>query len=373
MHIAHLIDMLEIGGAEKLLVLFAEEAKARGIKVTIISLIPKKASDVIIADLESFGAHVIFLSIYKVYDPTALPKLLTVLRREKIDILQTHLQHSNILGVLAGSFLHIPVIGTLHSTNSRTSGKLSSLRISSERYLLRHVASRVVAVGRMIGEIYRDRLIDRNVDIVPNPVRRIPALSEDERNTIRREVAGNPKRFLILTVGRLRLEKGLQDLLIAFAQIHAQHPSTMLVVVGDGEILDELKSQAASLGLAESAHFTGARDDVPKLLAAGDMFVSSSYREGLSLAMLEAMAAGLPILATRVGDAEFLLKDGRGVMVTPHDVPALVNGISTLIENLQKMKEIGSAARTFVEANYSPSQWMERLLGIYEQARNNAN
>lgn len=373
MHIAHLIDSLGIGGAQKLLVLFAEQAQARGLKVTVICLAARKANAAIIADLESFGAHVVLLSIYKLYDPTALPKLLMVLRREKVDVLQTHLRHSNILGALAGRLMNIPVAATLHSTHARPNGRFFRLRFWGEQMLLRYGVRRVIAVGQMIGEIYRDRLIDREVDIIPNPVKPSPRFSQPERDALRREIAGDPERFLILTVGRLRPDKGLTDLLTAFAQTHAKHPSAMLVVVGDGEILGELKLQAASLGLAEAVFFSGARDDVLGILSASDMYVSSSYREGLSLAMLEAMAAGLPIVATQVGDTEFLLNEERGLIVPPHDVSALADGMCDLIEHPQKTKEIGRAARAFVEANYSPSQWMDGLLDVYAKARNHAN
>lgn len=373
MHIAHLVDSLSIGGAQKLLVLFAEEAKSRGLQVTVISLTTKDSNDVIIAELESLGVHIVFLTIHKLYDPSALPKLLMVLRNEKIDVIQTHLRNSNILGVLAGRLLNIPVMATLHSTHARRNGGFFRLRIMTEQLLLRFGARRVIAVGQRIGEMYRDRLVDKKVDIVPNPVKPGPELSQEQRSSLRQEIIGDSERFLILTVGRLKPEKGLQDLLAAFAQVREKHPSTMLVVVGDGEIIGELKSQAASLGLAEDTRFTGERNDVPELMIASDIFVSSSYREGLSLAMLEAMIAGLPVLATKVGDTEYLLNEGRGLIVPPHDVAALVHGMCYLIENPRKMKEIGYAARRFVEANYSPSQWMDKLLGVYEQARNYAN
>ncbi|MHB8776915.1 MAG: glycosyltransferase [Anaerolineales bacterium] len=368
-----MIDSLSLGGAQKLLVLFAEEAKVRSLKVTVISLTTKDSNDAIAAELESLGVRIVFLTIHKLYDPTALSRLLMVLRNEKIDVIQTHLRNSNILGVLAGRLLNIPVIATLHSTHARPIGRFFRLRIITEQLLLRFGARCVIAVGQRIGDMYRDRLIDKKVDIVPNPVKFSSELSQEQRSTLRHEIAGDSQRFLILTVGRLKPEKGLHDLLSAFAQVSERHPSAILVVVGDGEMLGKLKSQAASLGMVDDVRFTGSRNDVPGLMSASDIYVSSSYREGLSLSMLEAMAAGLPIVATKVGDTEFLLKDGRGLMVAPHDTPALVDGMCCLIENPVRMKEIGCAARKYVEANYSPSQWMEKLLGVYEQARNYAS
>lgn len=373
MHIAHLIDSLGMGGAQKLLVLFAEEAKLRDLKVTVICLSTRYTDDTIVASLKSFGVQVVILSINKLYDPAALPKLLSILRTKRVDILQTHLRHSNILGVLACKLINIPVIATLHSTHANPRGNFFQLRIWTEKLLLRFSASYVVAVGQVIGEIYGSVLVDKKVDIIPNPVKRVVIHSEEERRALRNGIDNNAERFLIFTVGKLKPEKGISDLLTAFVGVSERHPSAMLVVVGDGALLNELKSQATLLGLENNIWFAGARDDVPDLLSIGEMYVSSSYREGLSLAMLEAMAAGLPIVATKVGDTELLLNDGRGVIIPPHNVSAITEAICYLIENPKKMKECGRAARAFVEANYSTDQWMDRLLGLYGKAQINAN
>ncbi len=375
MHIVHMIDNLGVGGAQRLLVLFAEEARLRGIKATVISLGARNTSSLMVDALESQGVQVVLLSIYKLYDLAALPGLLKALRRQNIDVLQTHLRHSNILGVIAGRLMNIPVVATLHSTHANPVGRFFKLRLLSEKFLLRFGANRIIAVGQMIGEIYGKKLIDKKVDIVPNPVKSGPALNLEKRNALRQEIAGNSDRFLVLTVGRLKPEKGLRDLLMAFAQVHEKHPATMLIVVGDGEIKikSDLASQVSLLGLTEDVCFTGERNDVQNILAAGDMYVSSSYREGLSLAMLEAMAAGLPTLATNVGDSEILLNDGRGLLVPPHDATALVDGMCFFIENPQKMEETSCSARQFVEANYSPGRWMDRLFDVYEKARSDAN
>jgi hypothetical protein len=162
MHVVHLLDSLEMGGAQKLLVLFAEEASARDIKVTVISLSTKGVSDAIVSELKSFGVRVEFLTIYKLYDPTALPRLLRVLRKEKIDVIQTHLGHSNVLGVIAGMLINTPVIATMHSTDVRRIG-FFRLRFLAEVYCLRFGARRVIAVGKKIEEIYRDRLTQKTI------------------------------------------------------------------------------------------------------------------------------------------------------------------------------------------------------------------
>ncbi len=368
MHVAHLIDTVEIGGAQKLLVLFADIARTRNVKVTVISLTTIPDTSSIVVDLRALGAEVVMLSINKVYNPTALPQLTGILKSRQIDVLQTHLRHSNILGILAAKLVGIPVISTLHSTHSRPSGRLFRLRRSLEYYLLHTYATRVIAVGHMIGEIFQKRLPGKRIDIVPNPVKLRPDLSFDEKNALRKTINDNDACQIIMNVGRLRPEKGLADLISAFSILHEKHPMARLVIVGDGDLMVGLRDLSSTLGIEDLVYFLGARNDVPDLLAASDLYVSSSHREGLSLAMLEAMAAGVPILATNVGDGEYLLADGRGVLVEPHDIDDMALKMDRLLNQPDQMKALGRAAQDFVKEKFTPSSWLDKLLTIYEES-----
>jgi glycosyltransferase involved in cell wall biosynthesis len=108
---------------------------------------------------------------------------------------------------------------------------------------------------------------------------------------------------------------------------------------------------------------------VPKLLAACDIFLNSSYWEGLSIAMLEAMAAGLPVIATSVGDAEHLLATGGGLLVNVQDPAGLAAAINCLIENPDKTQAMGQLASSYVEQNYAAGPWFDKLLHTYRRAR----
>ena len=209
------------------------------------------------------------------------------------------------------------------------------------------------------------------LDVIPNSVGFGQEITLQQRNAIRTELTGNVDRTLVLAVGRLKLQKGYHDMLTAFAQVHGRCPNVFLVIVGVGGLVDLLKEHSRSLGISDHVRFLGARTDVPQLLAAADVFVNSSHWEGLSIAMLEAMAAGLPVVATSVGDAEILLATGGGLLVEAQNPNALARALETLISDPEKMRTMGSSAREYVERNYASDPWLDKLLACYAIAQKN--
>ena len=353
-----------------MMVLFAEASKSRNLQLMVISLRPNVTNSLFPAQLESLGVRVVTLSIHNLYNLSAIPTLVRIFRREKFDVVQTHLEHSNILGTLAGRLTGIPIVATLHTTQVRPVGRFHGLRRVAEKYALRYGARRVVAVGHRIADSYRQKIGRKEIDVIPSAVKSGALLSSEERLALRQKLTGDPNRPLILSVGRLMIDKGYADLLTGFAQARQRYPEAFLVVIGEGELRNDLESRVASLGLTDHVRFLGARDNVPNLLAAGDIYVNSSHREGLSMAILEAMAAGLPVLATKVGDAEYLLADGRGVMIEPHDPTALAAAMCALLDQPKTMLMLGKAAQAFTEKRYTLGQWLESFLRVYAWTQN---
>ena len=369
MHVAHLVDSLHWGGAEKWIASFSEAAKSRDLNVTVMSLQPFVENNPYRTQMESLGVTVKAFSIKRLYDPAALPTLKRTLRTGKFDILQTHLSHSNILGTIAARRVGVPVVATLHSTHLSTRGHYFS-RSLVEQLILRYGAHRVIAVGRSVAEAHRYRFGNKAIDIVPNGIKPGVELSTSERDKLRIELAGDPTRNLVIAVGRLVPLKGYAELLSAFAQVKTNHPKAFLVVVGDGRMRPELEVQVKALKLAEDVRLPGLRTDVPQILAAGDIFVNSSYWEGLSMAMLEAMAAGLPIMATSVGEAPYLLAEGRGLLVQPRNANSLAAGLATLLDSSTTREKMGTSARSFCESNYSLGPWLDKIMEVYTCAQN---
>lgn len=368
MRVAHLIDTLHWGGAEKWIASFAEIAKLRGLDVAVISLQTFVANNPYRAQLESFGANVQALSITRLYDLSALPTLIRVFRTGHFDVVQTHLSHANILGALVGRWVGVPVVATIHSTHLDTRGHYR-IRSMMEQFMLRYVSRRVMAVGNGVAEAHRTRLGSKVIDVVPNAVKLGLVLSDSERTSLRIELAGDPSRTIIIAVGRMVVLKGYAELLTAFAQVRKDFPKIFLLIVGDGSLRADLEALTSVLGIINDVRFLGLRTDVPRLLAASDIFVNNSHWEGLSMSMLEAMAAGLPILATNVGEAPFLLADGRGFLIPPRDVNALSAKLRKMLGESLTQMNAGKTARAFAESHYALEPWFDKVLDVYSKTQ----
>jgi glycosyltransferase involved in cell wall biosynthesis len=370
MRVVHIIDLLIWGGAQKLLVYFAQEAKKHDVEMEVIALRPIWSQSPFPAQLESLGIPVTTLNIKKLYDPRAIPSLVKILRRGKFDVIQTHLTHSNVLGVIAGRLIGIPVFATLHTTNESDLIGHFVVRRQIQRFILKKIATRVIAVAISVADAHRERLGGRKIDVIPNAVVDIPIPSSDQRIKLRSELMNDPDRLLILSVGRLIEDKGFSDMIDAFSIVSRKYNSAYLLIVGAGELLTVLTEQVQKLGLENFVGLIGAHDDAALLMSVADIYVSSSHREGLSIALLEAMAAGLPILATSVGETRSLLAAGRGVLVPPKDIEKFTGELSNLIDQPALRTELGNSAREYVKAHYTLSVWMESLVNLYSEELN---
>jgi len=360
----HVIDSLKYGGAQKLLITFAEQARLNGVDVTVICLCESDRRP-LAPELESRGVRVVSFPAPHLFSLSRLIALVRFVRDGDFSVVQTHLTYANILGGLAGLLSGVPVVATLHST-AFDRGKAQFLRDQIELWLLRR-STRVLAVGRNVADIYAP-LLYREVDIVPNAVARSVLLSTDKRKKLRAELTGDAARPILISVGRLSPDKCVADLLEAFALVHAKVPQTALLVVGDGNLRSELQKQANMLGLDGDVFWLGMREDVSRLLAASDIYVSSSKREGLPLALLEAMMAGLALVVTEVGEVPRVVADGAGLLVPPQQPEILASTVLELLGNPDRQRSLGAAARERAQSHYGAEMWFERLMQLYRSS-----
>jgi glycosyltransferase involved in cell wall biosynthesis len=365
MRVAMIIDSLRIGGAQKLVTRFVAAVPRQEVESTVISL----QGDPVDSNrdfIHSVGARVQFFPSRSLLDVGRLMRLIRFLRVEKFDLIHTHLSYANILGCLAGYFAGIPVIATLHSTSHDPRQKRRLVTQLEDR-ILRSFARRIIAVGYTVADIYRPRLGSRAIDIVPNGVPAPVDLSPDARGHLRREIAGDERRVIIISVGRFVLAKGYEDMIDAFAIVHRQDPRAFLAIAGVGNLFEKIISKISELQLEGAVNCLGARADVPQLLAASDIYASSSHWEGLPVAVLEAMMAGLPIVATAVGDIPKVVTQEAGMIVPPHEPACLAEALSELVRAPEKAHEMGSAARMRAMREYSLDTWIKRLTSLYEE------
>jgi glycosyltransferase involved in cell wall biosynthesis len=176
----------------------------------------------------------------------------------------------------------------------------------------------------------------------------------------------DPQARLLTTVGTLKTQKGHHHLIEAAPRVARRHPTAHFVFVGDGELRAELEAQARDRGVSDKIHFLGNRRDVVELLAATDVFVLPSLWEGLAMALLEAMAAAKPIVATAVsGTSQVMIHDETGLLVPPADAVALAQAIDEMLSDPDRAQSMGQAARRHVEANWSVEKQAAEYRALY--------
>jgi glycosyltransferase involved in cell wall biosynthesis len=169
-------------------------------------------------------------------------------------------------------------------------------------------------------------------------------------------------------VAKLRYEKGIDVLLQAWCLVHQQAPQARLIIVGSGYLQTQLECMAKELGIAASVEFAGLQSDVPAQLHRGSLAVLPSRWEGMPNALLEAMACGLPCVATRVSGSEDIIQHGvNGLLVGPEDYQGMAQALLTLLHDRLLAQRYGQAARETVERHYSFEQVMDRYVELYQR------
>jgi len=370
MRIAQMIDSLNWGGAQKMQVFLAETLRPLGIDLTVISLRPTSNSP--IPDLlKEAGAKVVVLPFLKLFAPASFISLARFLRQERFDLVHTHLTYSNIVGPLAGRLAGTPTIASLRSAGTDPR-YFHPRRMRLEALVLRHVATRVMGNGWEVAWVGEQRS-GRSVDVLPNAIDPIPPIPAGERLVLRREILGDPGRLMVISVARLSLPKGFSDLLNAFDRVRRAYPQAALVIAGGGTLYEPLKAQIASLGLQEHVYLLGVRNDVPRLLGTADVYVNSSHWEGLPVTVLEAMASGLPLVATTVGDTPNVVVSGTGLLVPPFQPEALADALCRLLGSPNLRQQLGQAALAHIKSNYNRIAWRCNLLELYAKVTPSAS
>jgi L-malate glycosyltransferase len=274
-------------------------------------------------------------------------------RRKRLAVVQTCDLYANIFGLPGAALAGVPVrIGSRRELNPDKS--VSQIRLQRQAY---RCATRVVANSAAAQRILeREGLAPASIAVIPNGVD-LTAFAE-------RKHGGAVRRFI--TVANLRPEKSHETLLAAAAGLLREYPDLEFQIVGDGPRRGELEQLARDHNLPSRVMFLGHREDVPALLAAADAFVLPSRSEAFPNAAIEAMAAGLPVVASAVGGLLDLIEDGRtGLLVPPQDAGALIASLQSLIDAPSRAGAIGRAARAEVQQRYAFDRMVSAFADLY--------
>ncbi len=318
------------------------------------------------------GSPVAPIGLRAKFDPAALLRLRAYVRRERIDLVHTHMDLADYYGAAAARLGGARgLVSTKHNADEfRTRRTWKRYPFLALERLAYEAADRVVAVSNGLADflVARQHLPRRKLIVIGNGVD--PALGDrlPSRDALRRELGFTAFQPLLGCVGRLEPQKGHIYLLRAFPGILRRHPGAGLVIAGDGPLRDDLQRAAARLGIDSRVLFLGYRSDVPQILAALDQFVLPSLWEGLSKALLEAMALGCPIVAARAVGVEEVVRDRlEGLLVPPTDVAALGAAIDELGSDHRLGRRLGEAARRSVAEGHSMAAVAARFDRLYRE------
>lgn len=364
MRVVLTIGQLDVGGTEGQLVQLARGLRDRGVFVAVASLY---SGGPYVEHLESAGIPVYLARLPRIRGRDFLnvfilvPRLVRFalwLRRQRPDVVQGFLFHAYVLTAFVARMVRVPVV----VAGRRSLGNFKEgrrLLLATERLATRLTDLLIANSQAVAADVVRQEdVAAAKVCVIPNgiPERFFedqPPLEFDADTQVR-----------ITCVANLRVYKGHRTLLEAVAQLSDSGRQTTVLLAGEGPERSSLENQAAEAGI--DVRFLGSVRDIPGLLAASDIVVLPSYEEGFSNSLLEAMAAGRPIIATSVGGNPEALGDG-GLLVPPRDASALRDALDRLLAHPETARELGARARARAHAEYSESAMVAHYISVYEK------
>ena len=309
------------------------------------------------------GAQVtrIHLPLRGEFDLYSAWRLARLCAREGIDIIHAHSSHAHGIAVLAGRFSWKHGLKIIAAR--RVSFPPKGRRLNRWKYAQ---PDRIVCVSYKVAEVMREfGTLEGRLTVVHSAV----DLARVNVDPLSRAEMGVPEHVpLVVSAGSLVGHKDHANLLDAVAVARKTIPDLWLVIAGGGPLRDELEKRAVQLGIKNHVRFLGQRKDAPRVIRAGNVYVSSSWSEGLGTSILEALAAGTPVVATRAGGADEMVIPGRtGWLVPVRDPSALGKAIIQCLRHRDDALRMAAAGRRLVEDEFTAPRMVDRTLEVYAQ------
>jgi glycosyltransferase involved in cell wall biosynthesis len=351
-----LLDTLRGGGAERIAVEVAASLDRQRYSAIVVAT---REGGLLEDVLGGASIDYTILGRRRGFSPRRLGNAQRLLR--DVDLIHSHMLGSNLWGALFSRTTRVPLV----AREPTFSGARSRLRTYGYRFWIAPVARRIICPSTVVAQsLYDEGVRPELIEIIPNGVRTDAALSREEA---RKELGLDQKAFVVGIVAGLRKEKAHEVLFRAVARLHDAGREVTLCVIGDGVRRSALVDAATSLRLDGSVVWAGQRPEAKKLPAAFDVGVICSDFEGLPVAALETLAAGVPMVSTAVGTMPTILADGAGLTVPVRDDGALAEAIQRFIDDPELTARAGARAREIVQEHYDFYRMVRAFEHVYDR------
>ncbi|MGB9735985.1 MAG: glycosyltransferase [bacterium] len=366
--ILYLTTSSKIGGSEQVILAIMENINRDQFDIEVCTLGPRGALH---EELDKLKVKNYSLDIVKknwMHIPIGFYKLYKLLKKENYEILNTWLFHASVAGIFINKFVKIPCV-----VESRQYADLMykynlKIRQTLDR-IASHEVDHIIACSDGVKKVLMnyERVEPWKITVIYNgtEINKFKPRNIEQRQQIKEKLKVGDKIVLTFTA-HLRPAKGHQYLLEAISKIKNQYPNIVLFLIGDGILMNELTTITKQLDIENNVRFWGYRADIPNFLSATDIYVHPSVEEGFGIAIIEAMAAGLPVIATNVGGIPEIITNGvNGILVPPENPQALADAIVELIEHPDRRKILSEKARQYVELTFNNQTMTKEYAEIY--------
>jgi glycosyltransferase involved in cell wall biosynthesis len=369
-----LISSLDLGGAERVTVSFLLELARHGLPAALCT-VSSRQTDALASELTKGRLTRYDLRARRLADPAAFFRYIRLVGRDRFDVVHAHGQDAGILAAAARPFVRVPLVLTRHVLDEPDTVWRERLRAGWSLAAVRR-ADAVIAVSSTAADhLSRAAAIPRpTIEVIPNGIDVARFDRSDlvrNRTELRRRIGIAPTDRMVLVVAALRPGKGHEVLIEAWPDIRRRLRGVRIVFAGGGERRAVLEAHCRYVGAPVT--FLGWRDDVAELLAASDVVVLPSYSEACPTVLMEAAAAGRPIVATRAGGVAEIVDHGRtGLLVAPGDVSGLAEAVCEILSSARQTRRFGEEARKRATRDFSLGRQVEQTLGVWSSMRQRA-
>jgi glycosyltransferase involved in cell wall biosynthesis len=363
--ILHVLSSSGFHGAEAMVVELCKASAALGLECHLLSFDNRGRGNFEAARrLEGVCASTAITRANHQYDPVAVASMRAIIARAGISVVHSHSYKATLHALLARRRQDTAIVTTHHNWIDE------NLKDRIYGIIDRQMARRVdvaVGVSEKVVSRLRAKIPAARLRLIGNGIDTERFGPTADRTAARRALS-LPEGWTAGFVGRLTPKKGVQDLLAATAQL-SRGERPQLLVVGDGDVREDLQARARELGVSANATFAGSQADIAAWYAAMDVLVLPSYEEGFPMVILEALACGVPVIATRVGDIPRLVEPGNtGWLIDAGDVAGLTAALREAQSAVSRLTPMGASGRALVVDKFSSEHMARQYLDAYRQA-----